>query len=348
MWFAFCTTFYFWGLQFQSTHSTSRLINSLSEGEGEKKCSHDDHEHDHQEVQRVDFEDHVQGAGEHEARKCPCCGWTGPKFNYVTVGKGRSDARCPVCQAMERHRNSCAFVGTHPEILDVVKEEKGIDAQQSALRLLHFGPHPAMGEVLDNSSYKLDQIWMDYDENHNVFNGRRVVDAIWDTLTFNTWIKPTKTVHADVQKLRFPDNFAHGVMIFHVMEHIPDIEGAFEELGRVLKPDGWMMIEVPMRDFGFKESIDCRGLESDTARLKCAGQKDHVWKLGRKDFEQRLAAVFDCSNVEQMTIERVGQAAYDAYQTRANGRTVPQYFCRVKPKRKMPSLTQDEASAVVQ
>jgi len=270
-------------------------------------------EHPHDEC-RVGFADHVKHAADGMSAgnyTCPCCGWSGPKFDPVSYGKGRNDAICPHCQALERNRNTCAFVGSHPEILDVVEQEKDGDVQQSnALRLFHFQPHKPTAMVLDNSTYRLDHIWMDYH------------DDIYNEMT------STKTIHVDLGDLQFPDNFTHGVFLFHVLEHIADLDTALLELKRVVKPNGWLMIEVPLRDSGFKQSLDCRNLSSNEERVKCGGAHTHRWRFAQTDFEQRLAEYFECTDTAKMIVDRVGKAAYDAFQVKSNGKLVPQYFCR--------------------
>jgi SAM-dependent methyltransferase len=251
---------------------------------------------------------------------CPCCGWTGPMFSPYGSGRikglsGRANAQCPQCKALERHRRGCAFLGTHPEVLTVKHEEAQDSQKNGALRVIYFGPHIPMARVLDNSPSKIDQIWVDFNE--AMYNRKKSV----------------KTLHVDIQQLQFPDNFAHGMMLFHVMEHIPDLDQAFSEIKRVLRPNGWVMIEVP---FGrnMTKTKDCRGLALDEDRIRCAGQKDHQWVFDQTDFEQAvLAKYLDCKVVSSMISERVGPATYATFQLLTDGVDVPQYFCRSAKKK---------------
>ena len=52
---------------------------------------------------------------------------------------------------------------------------------------------------------------------------------------------------ADVQEIRLPDGFADGKIILHVLEHVPKLMQAFDNLKAVLKPhpDSFVYIEVP-------------------------------------------------------------------------------------------------------
>ena len=49
----------------------------------------------------------------------------------------------------------------------------------------------------------------------------------------------------DAQKLGFPDASFDKIYSFHAIEHIPDLEGVFAEMDRVLKPGGSVMLAYP-------------------------------------------------------------------------------------------------------
>jgi SAM-dependent methyltransferase len=50
---------------------------------------------------------------------------------------------------------------------------------------------------------------------------------------------------ADVRRLPFPNAFFQAVICSEVMEHIPDHDRALDELVRVLKPGGHLVVSVP-------------------------------------------------------------------------------------------------------
>ena len=207
------------------------------------------------------FHDIVSTASEHDhGHFCPCCGWKGKEF--APAGKRKTKNRqCPRCRARERHRKVCYtlsqgnyFNTSHPY----------------PFRLVHFGAQPQMEKVI-NTFDDVDQVSVDY-----FYPG------------YNKYSK--NVLKADVTDLRLPDNFAQGIIILHVLEHISELEKAFDELKRVLDNTGWIFVEVPCNSSPTK---DCRGLQSDKERIKCGYQHDHVWKFNCDEIYQKIRARFN-------------------------------------------------------
>lgn len=55
-------------------------------------------------------------------------------------------------------------------------------------------------------------------------------------------------IHADAEKLPFDDDSLDYIISSHVVEHIPDLIGAFLEWRRVLKPGGIVFMIFPKKD----------------------------------------------------------------------------------------------------
>jgi ubiquinone/menaquinone biosynthesis C-methylase UbiE len=55
-------------------------------------------------------------------------------------------------------------------------------------------------------------------------------------------------VKADILDLPFEDNSFDVIICNHVLEHIIDDKKAMSELYRVMKPKGWGIIQVPMKN----------------------------------------------------------------------------------------------------
>lgn len=72
----------------------------------------------------------------------------------------------------------------------------------------------------------------------------------------------------------------------HVLEHILEDRKTMKKLFRVLKPNGWTSLQVPINrklDNTFEDST----VTSPQDRLRKFGQEDHV-RWHRRDFPQRL------------------------------------------------------------
>jgi SAM-dependent methyltransferase len=153
-------------------------------------------------------------------------------------------------------------------------------------RLVHFGATKIMEKQL-NAVAHVDQVSLDY------FTGYRPKSAYSDMM-----------LKGDISNISLPDNFADGIITFHVLEHVPVVKRAYNELHRVLRPDGWLLVEVPCR---YPSSAvpnparDCRGLVNDAARMECAGQIDHVWVFECNAFKHDLEeAGFVCEFVHDI------------------------------------------------
>jgi len=54
-------------------------------------------------------------------------------------------------------------------------------------------------------------------------------------------------IHADLtDDWPFDDGELEGVVMTHVLEHLPDTQHVFSEAGRVLHPGGWLDVTVPV------------------------------------------------------------------------------------------------------
>lgn len=205
---------------------------------------------------------------------CPCCGFQSDNFD---PHNGRKNAKCPNCEAFERHRRVCAVLGGGARRAG--EEYLPLNAP-TPFRLVHFGPQIQMEKMLNHPN--IDQVSLDY-----FANGY-------------SRLYSQNVLHGDVTNISLPTGFASGIMIFHVLEHIADIDCALQELVRILAPGGWLLIEVPCRNRLGHVHKDCRGNMSKEERKLCAGQWDHQWVIDCQSFEQQnlLKAGLDCYTID--------------------------------------------------
>jgi ubiquinone/menaquinone biosynthesis C-methylase UbiE len=101
-------------------------------------------------------------------------------------------------------------------------------------------------------------------------------------------------VKEDITKISFPDNSFDIIFCSHVLEHIPDDRLAMRELYRILKPEGFAILQVPIKDVFNGRVIDKTyedfSITTPEGREKAFGQNDHVRVYGR-DFKDRIASV---------------------------------------------------------
>lgn len=249
-------------------------------------------------------------------RSCPCCGWYGTEF---APHKKSSDRRCPVCKSFERHRRACLVLGAGKiRGNDKVKQSRpwmhaADERKEDGLpfRLAHFGPQRHMESTL-NRFPELDQVSLDY------------------LLAEYQSGYSSHVMHADVTSIPLPNNFADGVVIFHVLEHITDLKKAMEELKRILyKNVGWLLVEVPCRDNKISGHKDCSKEITKEKRIKCSGQWDHVWVLDCNFFEQQLAEHgMDCYELDGSSPDDFGRAA--PLVPSAKFVRMPLFACRAK------------------
>ena len=98
---------------------------------------------------------------------------------------------------------------------------------------------------------------------------------------------PLAMANVDITDLPFDDESFDLILCSHVLEHVHDDRLAMRELRRVLKPDGWALLLVPISaDVTFEDPSIVR--PSD--RLRLFGQADHVRRYG-PDYVDRLRHV---------------------------------------------------------
>jgi SAM-dependent methyltransferase len=121
-----------------------------------------------------------------------------------------------------------------------------------------------------------------------VYNPRRYLGAGY--LTFG---ENGEDRHGDLLALPFPDNSMDGVVLTEVLEHCIDPQGAINQVRRVLKPGGLLLVTSPF----------CWPTH------QTEDYKDY-WRFARQGWELLLSAFVDVTITPcALTVE--AQAAYD-------------------------------------
>jgi SAM-dependent methyltransferase len=100
--------------------------------------------------------------------------------------------------------------------------------------------------------------------------------------------------------VRFGDASIDIVLCFRVLDHIPEDRKAMSEIRRVLRTDGFAIVEVPLLA-GLDETREGPITKSEAVHWKDPGMGDKVRQYGKRDFLARLKGAG--LRVEQLGVE---------------------------------------------
>lgn len=202
---------------------------------------------------------------------CPCCKKSFSKFRPYGIIK-RPNARCPNCDALERHRLQMLFLARKTTIFE------------EASKILHFAPEACFFQRFDSLPY-----------------------IQYTPVDVEPTFYPNGTIKAEITNLAFQDNSFDVIICNHVLEHISDDRKALQELFRVLKPGGWAILQVPLNQ-ELAQTYEDATITSPTEREIAFGQSDHVRVYGRDYLNRLISAGFRVhidDFVKQLTEEEV-------------------------------------------
>ena len=179
---------------------------------------------------------------------CNVCGHQYRKF--LPYGrKARSNALCPHCLSLERHRMMWLFLNNKTDFF------------VANLKILHIAPEHC------------------FIQRFETIHGDNYITADIES--------PLAKVKLDVLQMPFTDAEFDVVFCNHVMEHVIDDILAMREICRVLKPGGWGIIQVPLFYPLPEITYEDSSIVTPAEREKAFGQNDHV-RLYGKDYLTRL------------------------------------------------------------
>ncbi|MBC7556952.1 MAG: class I SAM-dependent methyltransferase [Chryseobacterium sp.] len=173
------------------------------------------------------------------------------KFLPYGYGKQRENALSPGTLSLERHRQMWLYLKNETDFFS------------KKYKVLHMAP--------EQSFFKR-------------FRKMKNLDYLTADL-----FSPIVDVKADILDLPFENESFDVVFCNHVLEHIEDDKKAMSELYRVMKPGGWGIIQVPMKN-SLEKTYEDFTIKDPKERQKHFGQYDHVRWYGM-DYFQRLESV---------------------------------------------------------
>lgn len=208
--------------------------------------------------------------------ECPCCGGSFRRFKSYGAEK-RSNALCPRCRSMERQRLAWLFLERETEFFT------------GDLRVLHFAP----------------EFWM-----RRCFSSMDNIEYVSADLR-----SPLASLETDITDIVCDSASFDAVICIHVLEHVEDDMKAMRELYRVIRPGGWVLVQVPL-DAGRASTFEDPAAVSEKERLRLYGKEDHVRIYGL-DIGERLEAAGFAVDVRAYGRE-LGQAVRERYGLREN------------------------------
>jgi len=194
----------------------------------------------------------------------------------------RPNSRCAHCGSLERHRLFWLFAEQKTNLFD--KREK---------QVLHIAPEPCLEPQLKRRL------------------GRGYLTA--------DFMDPRAMVRMDITDIQYPDDSFDVIYCSHVLEHVQEDVKAMRELRRVLKPDGWAVLLVPITA---ETTYEDPAVVDPRERLEKFGQEDHVRRYGWDYIDRLRSAGF---NVEMF---RVSDLASDADALRLGlGQAAGEIYC---------------------
>lgn len=184
---------------------------------------------------------------------CPVC--CNRLARFLPAGNPpRSNAKCPACGALERHRAAWVYLEQTAGWLKPGKSRP----DTSRIMLLHIAPEAPLEKK---------------------FRQLKHVEYL------SADLQPGRAMIAmDLTATQLPSDQFDVIFCSHVLEHIEDDLSAMREMARILKPDGVAYIQVPLRP---GKTYEDQSIKTPEGRLAAFGQADHVRIYGH-DIVDRL------------------------------------------------------------
>lgn len=215
-------------------------------------------------------------------RYCAVCGSTVRAFRPYGHAR-RQEAQCPVCGSVERHRLIWEFFERQSDLFD-----------ERPKRLLHVAPEPALERRLRGLP-SIEYVSADAQDGQ-------------------------ADLRIDLTDTELPSESYDVILCSHVLEHIQEDRKAMREMARLLKPNGWACILVPL---SAPQTFDDPSVTDPAERTRLFGQWDHVRAYGPDIAERLTGEGFD---VQTLAAEDIVADAEERERTQVKEEHL--YYCR--------------------
>jgi hypothetical protein len=138
---------------------------------------------------------------------CPICEKGFSKF-LTGPDRSRKNSKCPKCGSLERQRLLWLYLVNK------------LDIKNRKINLLNIAPDYATQSAL-----------------------KRLKNITYTSVDLNSPLAINKN---DITNLELNDNSFDAVLCYHVLEHVENDKKAMSEILRVLRPDGWAILQSPV------------------------------------------------------------------------------------------------------
>jgi len=163
------------------------------------------------------------------------------------IGSDLDNFGCPVCGSTDRERHLKQYL----EKIGILKNK--------GMRILHFAPEFKFVNFIKNLNPEI-----------HVFA---------DLHPTNPSVKSI-----DICDIPYGDETFDLIIANHILEHVADCRLALSEINRVLKKDGFAIIQTPYSS-KFQKTFEDPGINSAVDRSYYYGQEDHVRLFGNEIFD---------------------------------------------------------------
>jgi SAM-dependent methyltransferase len=173
---------------------------------------------------------------------CPICESGFRTFLPYGRINPRPNALCPNCLSLERHRLIWLYL------------KKRSPFFEKKMSILHIAPEACFIPRFER------------------LHGDQYITADIES--------PLAKVKMDIHEIPFPPDSFDLVLCNHVLEHVRDDIKAMSEIRRVLRPNGFAILQVPFFNPVSQHTFEDNSITEKRERERVFGQDDHVRKYG--------------------------------------------------------------------